>query len=366
MRVTHVYKDCYPPVQGGIEKHIHSIRSGPSRHEHSILACARAPRGHARATPWGGERLVAEYGRVLSTPMAPGFIAATGGSDADLMHFHTPNPLGELAALLAVDRPYVATYHSDVVRQAFLLPAYARLLAAFLRRARAVVVASEGLRFSSRHLRDVEQVVVIPYGVDTDRYRRETVPPEAVTKLRSLYGEVFVLAVGRLVYYKGFDVLIDAANEVGAPVVIVGEGPLRSRLEAHRDALGLGDTVRFVGSVSEDDLLAHYAAASAFVLPSTERAEAFGVATVEAQAFGLPVVVTELGTGTTEAMIPGESGLVVTPGDSAALAQALRRILAGNDALDMSRAARDFTLRRLSRDAMSAKLDRLYDAVLER
>ena len=86
--------------------------------------------------------------------------------------------------------------------------------------------------------------------------------------------------------------------------------------------------VHMVGAIGEADLLAHLAVADCFVLPSTNRAESFGIAALEAQAMGVPAVVTDVGTGTVEAISPGETGLVVEPGDARALAAAIEAILA--------------------------------------
>lgn len=365
MLIGHVYKDVYPPVPGGIEKHIHSIRSGGSSMEHEVLVCARGRRGQVLQTPWGAERHVPEYGRVLSAPLAPGMARAVRNSPADLFHVHMPNPTGELATVHAARRPYVVTYHADVVRQAFALPAYRLLIRRVFRGARAVIVASAAVLRNSPQLRSVPTATVIPYGVDTLMLRRELVDPMSVERLRERYGHPFLLAVGRLVYYKGFDVLVNAcAEKLRAPVVIVGDGPERDRLAQQVKTHRLEDRVTLAGRVSESELHAHYAAASAFVLPSTSRAEAFGIATAEAQAFGLPVVVTEIGTGTTEAMLPGKTGLAVHPNNAAALAEAATRVLEPGINREFGAAARRHAEESLSLTGMTARLDRLYERAL--
>jgi glycosyltransferase involved in cell wall biosynthesis len=363
--IGHVYKDVYPPVAGGIEKHIHSIRSAGGPAQHEVIICSRGRRGRTIQTPWGLERQVAEYGRLLSAPIAPGMAAAIRASSANLFHVHMPNPTGELAALVAGRRPYVVSYHADVVRQAFALPIYRPLIRRVFEGASGVVVASRAILRTSPQLRGVGHATVIPYGVDTSRLRRERVDPSSVDRLRSRYGHPFVLAVGRLVYYKGFDVLIDAAARgFGAPVVIVGDGPVREGLVDQVRSLGLAGKVTLVGRVTETELFAHYAAASAFVLPSTSRAEAFGIVTAEAQSFGLPVVVTELETGTTEAMLPGTTGLVVDPNDARSLATAVENVLNPGTAREMGEAARKFAEQRLSLTRMAASLQDLYERAL--
>jgi rhamnosyl/mannosyltransferase len=140
-----------------------------------------------------------------------------------------------------------------------------------------------------------------------------------------------VISVGRLVHYKGFDDLIVAAEDLDVHVVIIGEGPLRSLLEERIRLHGLQGRVHLVGEVSEVQLVQHLAAAGVFVLPSTNRAEAFGISILEAQASGLPVVVTDVGTGTVEAFEPGKTGTLVPAHDPSALAVAVRELLNNED-----------------------------------
>jgi hypothetical protein len=97
------------------------------------------------------------------------------------------------------------------------------------------------------------------------------------------------------VYYKGFEILVEAMVGLDTTLVLVGDGPLRGRLERRVDALGLRDRVQLVGE--QDDVRPYFAACDVFVLPSTHRSEAFGIVQIEAMAFAKPVVSTRLGTG---------------------------------------------------------------------
>lgn len=142
-----------------------------------------------------------------------------------------------------------------------------------------------------------------------------------------------VLAVGRLVPAKGFDVLLRAWQQLAAQypawrLRIVGEGAARPALEALRDQLGLHDTVDLPGATP--DILPHYRAASVFCLSS--RYEGFGLVLIEAMACGLPVVSTDCPTGPREILADTGAGLLVPPNDAAALATALERVM-GDDAL---------------------------------
>jgi len=135
------------------------------------------------------------------------------------------------------------------------------------------------------------------------------------------------LFVGRLVPYKGVDVLLRAMPHVPGSLVLVGDGPLRRDLEGLAVRLGLSGRVHFIGSVSQDDLVALFHAADLLALPSVTPNEAFGLVQLEAHACGVPVVSTALPTGVPFANLHGVTGLVVAPGDSEELAAALGLLL---------------------------------------
>jgi glycosyltransferase involved in cell wall biosynthesis len=330
VRVLHVYKDVYPPVVGGIERHIDAIRRALPEIQHDVLVCARRLRTFERAVPGAGrEVLVGEVGRLLSTPLAPTFPAWLARlAPGAIVHLHMPQPLAELSVLLTRLRsPIVATYHADIHRQRLLLGLYGPVVRRTLRRADVVIAASQALRTKSTLLREADVPVrVVPYGIDVSRWGPKRLADGEVSELRNSIGHPHVIAVGRLVHYKGFDRLIAATSHVNASVVIVGEGPLRGQLERQVRDLHLQDRVHLVGEVSDERLEAHLAAASIFVLPSTNRAEAFGISLLEAQAAGLPVVATDVGTGTVEAFAPGESGILIPPNDVAAIVAAIARL----------------------------------------
>jgi glycosyltransferase involved in cell wall biosynthesis len=267
---------------------------------------------------------VGSLGTVLSQPLAPGFPLAVRRAPGDLVHLHHPNVLGDLAAVTDRRRPLVITQHSDVVRQRALRPLYGPLVRAALRRARFVVAASEPfLRWSSELRPFVRKARVIPYGIDPAPF---AATPEVEARARVLRagwpGGKVVLAVGRLVRYKGHEVLIRAARDLDATVVIIGTGPEAERLRALA-----GPRTVLAGAVSEADLPAYYRAADAFCLPSLTPAEAFGIVLLEAMACGLPLVTTALPTGVTAVNRDGVTGLVVPPGDAGALKEALAALL---------------------------------------
>lgn len=182
-----------------------------------------------------------------------------------------------------------------------------------------------------------ERVQVIYGGVDADRFAR----PEALAGARRLRKALgiedapLLLTVARLVRRKGHDLVLDAmahlrAEGLDVRYAVVGDGPELSALKAKAEALGLGPWVIFAGAVAEADLPCWYAACDVFVMPSRdvpgEPPEGFGLVYLEANAAGKPVVGARTG-GVEDAIADGESGLLVPPEDSRALAIALARLL---------------------------------------
>jgi glycosyltransferase involved in cell wall biosynthesis len=361
MHVVHVYKDVYPPVVGGIERHIDLIRRAMPDVHSDVLVCARAIRGNRAAVGTGTEIRVGELGpRVWSVPVSPAFLVRLRQTRADVVHLHMPNPLGELAVLLDRKRPVVCSYHADIVRQARVAPLYAPLVRACLARASEIVVGSKRLQANSPFIRaDADRATVVPYFVDIDRLSRSRVPERVRGELRARYPGRIVLSVARLVYYKGLDVLIESARSVDAQFVIIGDGPLAKQL---RQFAKTSPNVHLAGHVSDETLLAYFAVADCFVLPSTSRAESFGISVLEAQAMGVPAVVTDVGTGTVEAIVPGKTGLVVPPGDADRLARAINEILDETQLREsMARDAREWACNGHSMENAAVKLRAIYE-----
>ena len=169
---------------------------------------------------------------------------------------------------------------------------------------------------------------VIPLGLDPGRLPDPD--PAALARAAALWGETDfrVLAIGRLTYYKGHDVLVRAAADLpGSRVLVVGAGDRRDRLAALIRSLALGDRVSLPGFQPEADLNALLASCDVLCLPSLERTEAFGLVLLEAMRFGKPVVVSDIpGSGAGWVVRQAGHGLLVPPGDPTALAQALREL----------------------------------------
>jgi rhamnosyl/mannosyltransferase len=331
MRVLHVYKS-YAPTRGGIESHVRQLATGLARRgvDVSVLVVGSSN----RTTVEERERVrvirAARLGELASTPLSVELMGQVQRIDADLIHLHVPYPPGELAALaLGRGRPIVVTYHSDVIRQWWALPLYRPLAHALLRRARAIIATSPPYVRTSSILRShANRCQIIPLGVDPKRfYPDETLRRRGRQTWLGNDDRPLILFVGKLRAYKGLPHLVDAARSVPARFLLAGSGPLEPELRAQIERMGLTEKVQLIGEVDDAELPDLYRAADIVVLPSTRRSEAFGLVLLEAMASARPIVSTELGTGTSWVNQHERTGLVVPPGDVAALTLALHTLI---------------------------------------
>ena len=363
MHIVQVGKFYPPEYHGGLESVVVSINDELVRRGVHVTAVVAAVKGGTRRDTWRGVDVVraGTLGTVFSQPMAPGYAATVRRTAGDLLHLHHPNPLGDLA-VLEDRRPLVITQHSDIVRQRVLRPLYGPLLRRAFTKARAVAIGSEQLLRTSEELRGFENKArVIPFGIDASKFAATPVVSARAAELKASWGErPAILAVGRMVGYKGFDVLLRAARTLDATVVIVGRGPEAGQLRALA-----GPHTVFAGRVNDDDLVAHYHACDVFCLPSVTIAEAFGIVLLEAMACGRPLVTTTLPTGVSAVNRDGVTGLAVPPGDVGALREALSALL--NDAgrrRAMGEAARAVQANEYGAALMGERYVRLYEEAL--
>ena len=361
VKVLHIFRDAFPPTYGGIEQHIWDVSRSLAGREFEFAVLA-STRGHRRSEQRvDGVAIVRspEHGRVLSTPVTTAWWREIRDARPAALHVHAPQPTAEaVVTTRRPDIPLVVTVHAHGVRYPALSNAYERLQRRLLARADRIVVGSQVLADTSPSLaRHRDRTVVIPYGVDA----RDSPPdPELVAALRRVHGPI-VLYLGRLVAYKGLEVLIEAMRTVDATLLVVGDGPERRRLERVAATVAPRRPVRFVGNVTNDERSAYQQAADVFVLPSVSRAESFGIAMLEAMSRGTPAISTEVGTATSWVNRPGETGLVVPPRDPRALTDAIETLLADDELrLALGSAAALRARRHFSKQAMLDRLAEVY------
>jgi len=220
------------------------------------------------------------------------------------------------------------TYHSDVVRQKNMMRLYGPLQERTMRRCALIMPTSPNYVESSEWLqRHRSKCVVLPLGIDLNRFGVTPEVSTAAEAIRARYPGPIVLFVGRLRYYKGLHFLVEAMRSVNATLLLGGTGPEQERLAAQVRDANLDGRVHLLGDLSEEQLVSYLRAADVFCMPSHLRSEAFGLSQIEAMACGLPVVSTDLPTGVPYINRHGETGLIVPPADPARLALAINELL---------------------------------------
>jgi glycosyltransferase involved in cell wall biosynthesis len=334
MRVLHVGK-FFPPHAGGIERYSADLAAAQAAEGIATAVLAHAPPGthRSRNLRVGGvdATLAACHGQFLYAPLSPGFplllSRAMHAFKPDVLHLHVPNTSAFWALLSPAARrvPWVVHWHADIPldsRKRRLHLAY-RLYRpwehALLERARAVIATSRPYADASTALQPWhDKVRVVPLGIaptTTTSHTGESLWPSAGLR---------ILAVGRLSYYKGFDVLLRALALVpSAQLLLTGSGECDAALRALACELRIESRVRFAGHVEDATLATAHAQADAFCLPSIDRAEAFGLVLLEAMRSGLPIIASDI-PGSGVGYVVRETGLMVPPRDAEALAAALR------------------------------------------
>jgi glycosyltransferase involved in cell wall biosynthesis len=338
MRVVHFGK-YYPPEMGGIENVTRSLAEGVASagNPTTVVCFAREPRHRDESTAGVCVRRVPIAIDLASQPLGWRYLreCVRLGRRADIVHLHAPNMLAAVAALLAGPRPRIVVHwHSDVVDKGWLGKLLAPLERALLRRADAIACTSRAYADASPTLTPfAHKIAVVPLGVrDAAATAPQAAPEELPPALSGrIGGRKVVLSVGRMVPYKGFHLLVEAARELAddAVIVLAGTGPLEHDIRALAERRGVSDRIIVTGRIEPATLDALFRMATVFCLPSVVRAEAFGVVLIEAMSHGLPLVATRIaGSGVPWVNAHGESGLNVAVGDAQALAQACNDILA--------------------------------------
>jgi rhamnosyl/mannosyltransferase len=322
----------YAPWIGGIERVVQNIAEGlNNKSDMKVLVCQS--KGKAEKTTVNNVQVIrsASLGILYSMPISFDFIFKLWklSRQHDILLFHTPFPLADLACLFSGYRgKIVVWWHSDIVSQRNLLKIIKPILKWFLKRADVIVAATQAHIDNSDLLKSCKKKCrIIPFGLKFSDYERVTITGYLTYKLFSKQRKK-LLFVGRLVYYKGIDILIQAMRTVqGAELFIVGTGVLEFELKSRVEAEGLLEKIHFLGYLPFEELKAAYADCDMFVFPSNAKVEAFGLAQMEAMFYGKPVVNTNLPTGVPLVSIHEKTGLTVPVNDIAALSAAIQRMV---------------------------------------
>lgn len=336
LHILQVNKVYFPHI-GGIESVVRTFSKELKKYpnvEVQVLVCQEKGKGTEKTVDGVQVHYASSLGTYFSCPLSLDFFLKFRRLShwADVIEFHMPFPLGDLACLLSRYKGgVVLAWHSDVVRQKTLLRFYGPILKRFLKRADTIIAATKGHIDSSYFLSKKEireKCRIIPYGLNTKAY--DSVPKKPILQqLQMSPNSVRVLFVGRFVYYKGIEVLLEAFCSVkGCELFLVGHGTaeIEEKLhqmvaEAHQEKL-----IHFMGNLSDEQLRQAFADCDMFVLPSVANSEAFGIVQMEAMVYGKPVINTNLPTGVPYVSIHKKTGLTVSVGDASALGNAIQTL----------------------------------------
>lgn len=367
MKVLHIYRTYFPETQGGLQEAIRQIARGLARAGvmSSVFTLAKKPRPDVlridEAEVFRSRSVVDVSSCDIGSPLGVLRFRRLAAR-ADILNFHYPWPFGDVLELLGnPGKPYVITYHSDIVRQRVAETLYAPLRSHFVAGASSIITTSPAYARTSEYLsRTGRAVDVIPLSIDPSEIK--PTPDEIALIWQRRFPRPFFFFVGVLRYYKGLEYLIEAARITGFDVVIAGDGPERERL--HYLAAGLAN-VHFLGKISDEDKFALIRLCRAVVFPSHLRAEAFGVSLLEGAALGKPMISTEIGTGTSYVNVHAETGLVVPPANPEAFAAALQMLYEHPEiAARYGQAAYERCVRKFDTTQVGHAYRRLYERVL--
>lgn len=360
MKIVHFAK-FYPPEYGGIESVTEALAEDHAAAGHDVeVVCFT--RGSPKSEKMGrlDLRRIKVQKEIASQPLAVSYLKACADAtrDADVVHVHSPNMLAALAVLrLPLHIQVVIHWHADIENKGMIGRLARPIERAMLGRADTIVATTQNYADASSALKGFEnRVKVIPIGIadviEAPKFEIATPP--------------YVLFVGRLVPYKGLNILLDAIAMVQSDVElkIVGIGPQLTDLQYHARRLGIADRVKFMGRVGENQLQSLMEGAAVFCLPSINRLEAFGVVLLEAMRARRAIVSTNIpGSG-----VPwvNSTGINVPVRNPRALAQAIDQLVADpEEAARLGKLARSRFENYFSRTLMSRRFLCLYNHLIE-
>lgn len=320
------------------------------------------------------------YGRLLYAPISPQFpiwlSRIIRQFKPDILHLHVPNTSAFWAMALPGARrlPWVIHWQADVVASrhdkilALAYPFYHPFEQHLLAAASAIIVASPPYLESSRSLASWRsKCQVIPLGIDPARLPEPSLAESAAAhQLWGKQGRLRVLAIGRLTYYKGHEILLQAIAALpNACLILIGTGEREEKLRLLIQQLKLEEQVILQGGCTETQRNALLATCDIFCLPSIERTEAFGVALLEAMRFARPVVASRIeGSGVGWVVSDKKTGALCQSGDAADLAQALRHLSAAPQQREaFGKAGRERFYKHFQIDQIVEKIATLYQSL---
>jgi len=316
--------DSFYPFKGGVAEHLHHLSKSLVRRGHDVtILTANYPGGDDQNYPYQVVRVgrvlilpsrrIFNYTRVTITVLNPlGIRNFLKYNKFDVVHVHGPLTFNLPQTVLHYSRYCnVATFHTQYFgfnwNKVFKL-----FWGNEARKIHAAIFVSETARNTASTFK-FNREFIIPNGIDIERFS----PEGAKVNWMREGNKPVILFVGRLEERKGVDVMLKAVEKLDVRTVVVGDGPMRSKLNGHK--------VTFVGEVQPEELPLYYRSADVFVAPSIG-GETFGIVLLEAMASGVPVIASNI-EGYRNVVVHGRNGLLFESGNPDSLRNQLVELL---------------------------------------
>jgi glycosyltransferase involved in cell wall biosynthesis len=377
MKIAQVTKYFHPHI-GGIESNVLGVSEELIKRGNDVtIFTSNVPRTRSFESICGIKVFRSlSFFTFSKDPFSPGILINLLRKDYDLIHLHLPDPFNSILVWLASKikrKPFIVTYHADIMREGSIYGTLNRIYSLFLKivlkdsdkilaTSPAYVKGSETLgRFN-------EKIEIVPNFVDIEKFNPDMDRLECIKRLslEEIKDKRVILFLGRLVPYKGVEYLIKAFPQVRERVekaflLIVGEGPLRENLE--KMASGMDDVKIMKMHGENDDSSLYYPICEIFVLPSITRQEAFGISLLEAMACGKPCITTNI---SGMPYVVGKTGVRVNPRDPEGLSCAMIELLSEPERLkELGRKAMKRVEKEFSRGRVTEMLLSVYDDALK-
>ncbi|MFW6272733.1 MAG: glycosyltransferase [bacterium] len=333
----------YPPTIGGMEKIICLITEGLNKKNNiqCDVLCSNDKKSYEESEY--DNYIVYRtktYGKLFSTSLSPQFIRKYKElkDKYDIIHLHHPDPLAILTLFFVrpKNEKIIIHYHSDILKQKLALWFLNPFLKWGFKKSDQIIATSpkyiEGSSLLKKYRKKVQY---IPLGIPADGLYVDKTIAESIKKQYS--NKKIIFSLGRLIYYKGFKYLIDAANYLDDSFIIFigGAGKLEQELQQQIDVNKLNNKVKLLGKLSDHELASFYKYCDVYCMPSIVKTEAFGVVLLEAMSFGKPIVATNIpGSGVSWVNAHNETGINVEPKNSKGLADAIKYICDNEEIYD--------------------------------
>ena len=337
MRVLIINKLYYPWI-GGVEKHVQDLSEGlQKKSDHNVSVLCVSERLLSRTRDINKVRVKKLFNLaslirktlIFSMPISLTFPLWMKKIKADILHFHLPFPLGVISYLITKPKGRLAvTYHSDIVKQKFILFFYKYFLKKFLQKANVIIATSDNLVNNSKILcKFKEKCRVVSLGIDREKFKINKETEKVIEEIKSIVSGRIVLFVGRFIYYKGIKYLLDAFKDIDAMLVLLGSGPLEEKIQDKIRENNITHKVIIIKEPTDLVINAYYHVCEFLVLPSTHSSEAFGIVQLEAMVCGKPVISTNIPTGVPFVNQHEKTGLIVEPANAGQLNCAIKELL---------------------------------------